>query len=142
MSEPRRPGGLWSDSRDSAETQALYDDWAKRYDADMDASGMVGTLRLAEMLARVLPNRDALVWDFGCGTGLGGAAMAEAGFTNLEGTDISSGMLEQARAKGIYRALHLADPEAPPVIPDAAAAVTACGSICVGAAPAPVLDQA
>jgi predicted TPR repeat methyltransferase len=133
------PDGLWSESRDAAGTRDLYDGWAERYDADMEAVGMVGPERLAAMLADLLPDRDGPIWDFGCGTGLSGVALAEAGFTDISGTDLSPGMLAEARAKGVYRDLVLADPDAPVTIPQGVAAVTACGSICVGAAPPSVL---
>ncbi|MEM7491429.1 MAG: methyltransferase domain-containing protein [Pseudomonadota bacterium] len=141
MSGPALPKGLWSERRGDAETRALYDDWAARYDDDMAAAGMAGPERMAEMLARVLPDRDAPVWDFGCGTGLCGEALAAAGYRDLRGTDISEGMLEVARAKDVYRDLVLAAPAAEIAIPPDIRAVTACGSICVGAAPAPVLGQ-
>jgi predicted TPR repeat methyltransferase len=46
--------------------------------------------------------------DLGCGTGLGGAAF-RAYCDWLVGVDISAGMVEQARAKGLYDRLAVAD---------------------------------
>jgi predicted TPR repeat methyltransferase len=39
---------------------------------------------------------DALVADFGCGTGLVGEAMTKLGFRNIYGIDCSEGMLQIA----------------------------------------------
>ncbi|MEM8850366.1 MAG: methyltransferase domain-containing protein [Pseudomonadota bacterium] len=141
MTGPNLPTGLWSEDRDAGATRALYDDWAARYDADMAAAGMIGPARVAEMLTVLVPDRAVPIWDFGCGTGLCGVALAEAGYTDLRGTDISVGMVDRAREKGVYRDLVVADPDGTVTIPDDVAVVTACGSICVGAAPAPVLGQ-
>jgi predicted TPR repeat methyltransferase len=50
------------------------------------------------------------VWDFGCGTGLA-AEPVKQNFphADLIGFDLSAAMLEQARVKGHYRALHQGD---------------------------------
>jgi predicted TPR repeat methyltransferase len=141
MSGPALPKGLWSEARDGGATRAMYDDWADRYDADMAAAGMLGPARVIAMLDAMQVPRDAPILDFGCGTGLCGTALAEAGFADIAGQDISEGMLAKARARGVYRDLTVTDPEAPITIPEGTRVVTACGSICVGAAPAPVLGQ-
>ena len=55
-----------------------------------------------------LPLRLGSVLDLGCGTGLGGAAFRP--FCDwLVGVDISPGMIEQARAKGLYDRLVVSD---------------------------------
>ncbi|MEM8823116.1 MAG: methyltransferase domain-containing protein [Pseudomonadota bacterium] len=141
MSGPQMPKGLWSDPRDSGATQALYDDWASRYDSDMEEAGMVGPTRVAKMVTDLVPDKATAIWDFGCGTGLCGVAMAGAGYANLRGSDISQGMLDLAKDKEVYRDLILSDPNAEIAFPDDVTVVTACGSICVGAAPAPVLGH-
>ncbi|MEM9796499.1 MAG: methyltransferase domain-containing protein [Pseudomonadota bacterium] len=141
MSGPNIPKGLWSDARDGAGLRNLYDDWAERYDADMEAGGMIGPQRLAAMLQRLLPDRSAPILDFGCGTGLSGAAANAAGYTDLHGQDISAGMLDVARRKGVYTTLTETDPDAPIRIDPAIRAVLSSGSICVGAGPATLLPQ-
>lgn len=40
--------------------------------------------------------------DIGCGTGLLGKAMSKAGFTSIDGVDMSEEMLRQAEKKGVY----------------------------------------
>ena len=48
---------------------------------------------------------DAKVLDLACGTGLVGKHLAEEGFKNIYGLDISANMLEEASAKGLYSEL-------------------------------------
>jgi predicted TPR repeat methyltransferase len=55
-----------------------------------------------------LPLRLGSVLDLGCGTGLGGAAFRPC-CDWLVGVDISPGMIEQARAKGLYDRLVVSD---------------------------------
>lgn len=129
---PLRPG-LWT-ARPVDETMQVYTDWAASYDADLASGGYHTPLRLAQALRRHLPPQ-ARILDFGCGTGLSGAALRAAGFINLHGTDITPRMLEQARPKGIYQALHLGHPGAVPARPGAYDAITATGVISLGAAP-------
>jgi len=45
---------------------------------------------------------EVLVLDMGCGTGLVGQYLKEAGFTNIHGQDASAKMLEQAKDKEAY----------------------------------------
>jgi len=124
------------------ETAAYYDDWASRYDAELGANSYVTPTRCATALAATDLPMDAPILDFGCGTGLSAAALSKAGFTVIDGMDISAGMLEQARAKGIYRNLIQAPNDAPPPIPHGAyAAITAIGAISPGAAPPSLLSQ-
>jgi predicted TPR repeat methyltransferase len=141
MSDPQVPAGLWSEARDPQATRDLYDSWAERYDLDMKAGGMRAQARLTALVERLLPDRAAPILDFGCGTGLMGEALAEAGYAAVHGTDISEGMLAVARAKGVYAALHLADPVAPPTVPPGTRAVICAGSVCVGAGPPALLGQ-
>lgn len=92
-----------------AETRDHYDAWAGDFDADMERAGYAAPARVAAALGAQASDRGAAVLDLGCGTGLGGAALRAAGFAAVDGVDFSSGMLERARAKSIYRAMILAD---------------------------------
>ncbi len=65
---------------------------------------------LAELLGPRLIARGDDVVDLGCGTGLVGAALAARG-ARLVGVDLSAGMLERARKRGVYAELVLADIE-------------------------------
>ena len=124
------------------EMRALYDDWAAGYDADLEDSAYKTPGRVAEALSAALADKNAPVLDFACGTGLSGVALADAGFKVIDGADISDGMLEEARRKGVYRHLIRTRPDQPlPVERGAYRAITAVGAISVGAAPGALYDE-
>ena len=126
---------------DPDRTRALYDDWATDYDDDLRQNAYATPQRVAQALARHLDDPAAPVLDFGCGTGLSGVALAEAGLTTIDGMDPSADMLAQARPKGVYRDLHKIAVDDPDPIPQGRyAAITCAGVIGPGAAPASTLD--
>ena len=88
----------------------LYADWAESYDSDLiDAYGyMAPTDAVAGLMTLGLP-ADARILDAGCGTGQAGALMAAAGFTNLDGADLSPEMREVAARLGVYKSLYHLD---------------------------------
>ncbi|GAA3741214.1 ubiquinone/menaquinone biosynthesis C-methylase UbiE [Spinactinospora alkalitolerans] len=91
------------------EAQQVYDAWAENYDADtVEGMGYVAPALAAARLAELL-DASATVLDAGCGTGLAGAALAERCDALIDGVDLSAGMLERARSRGVYRALSEAD---------------------------------
>ena len=91
------------ESRDNAELAAKYDQWSSSYESDMgDHSGPRETV---EIVSKYCGLEDRIL-DAGCGTGLAGQLLQERGYWNLEGLDLSRGMLDQAAAKGCYAALH------------------------------------
>lgn len=125
------------------EQQDYYDRWANSYDDELAASGYRTPQRCAEALARHAADRAAPVLDFACGTGLSGLALKEAGFTCIDGTDVSAGMLEKARRTGAYRQLLQAETDRPlDLRAQGYAAIVASGAIGSGAAPAEYLDWA
>jgi predicted TPR repeat methyltransferase len=92
------------------ESLALYHDWASTYDETMlKGLGYVSPARLAALVARLDPDRQGLVLDVGCGTGLLSLELAGHGFFRFEGVDLSAEMLETAGSRGLFRALHRAD---------------------------------
>merc|ERR1719309_379511 len=54
-------------------------------------------------------NHDLKIVDLGCGDGAVGEALRAKGFSNLAGLDISQGMLDLAKERGIYGSLQKAD---------------------------------
>lgn len=88
----------------------LFDQFAPRFDAELEGRLEYRTpALLAEALAAVVPAQGLLtVLDLGCGTGLSGAALKPFA-RRLEGVDLSPRMLDAARGKGLYAALHEAD---------------------------------
>ncbi|PSK89698.1 methyltransferase family protein [Murinocardiopsis flavida] len=94
------------------ECETVYDEWAEKYDHDLTeemgyAAPAHAAGRLAELLLPGSP--DAEILDAGCGTGLVGVALDRAGLRTIDGLDLSTAMLDQARGKGVYRALAKAD---------------------------------
>lgn len=138
MTDQSEKPALWT-PRSVEDTRALYADWAETYEADVTRMAYATPTRIAAALAAHLPDRDAPILDFGCGTGLSGAALAEAGYTTIDGTDISPEMLEQARGKGAYRKLWLGTPGEVGANPGVYAAITATGVVSLGAAPPDML---
>jgi len=103
-------------ARSIDETRDLYDRWAKTYDTELiDENAYAQPRRCAEMLARYLETREAEILDIGCGTGLSGAALLEAGYRTVDGCDFSPGMLAKARQTGLYRRLFEANLNVPPL---------------------------
>ena len=98
-----------SDALPSAFVETLFDHYAESFDESLvDKLGY----RLPELLDRAIrtarPGRFPLALDLGCGTGLMGQRLRPIA-DRLEGYDISTGMLKQARAKGVYDFLGKAD---------------------------------
>ncbi len=129
---------LWA-PRSVEDTKAIYADWADGYDGDMDRMSYATPGRVAQALRQFLSDPTAPILDFGCGTGLSGAALRKAGYAAIDGTDISAEMLEIARGKGLYRDLWLGTPGEVRVEPGAYAALVATGVVSLGAAPPEML---
>lgn len=90
-----------------AELRKQYDGWAVEYDDDMQAMGRPAPAIVAGLLTRYL-RRGGPVLDVGAGTGIMGEYLKLLGYRDLEALDISKGMLEVAREKGVYKRLHQA----------------------------------
>ena len=127
---------LWT-PRPVAETIAVYRDWAKDYDSDVEGRHSVTPARVAAALVpHVTPGTPIL--DFGCGTGVSGHALISAGFGPLHGCDVTAEMLDVARTKNLYEKLWVAEPGAP--LPAPYPVITAIGVVSLGAAPPETLD--
>ncbi|XP_004688087.1 PREDICTED: Williams-Beuren syndrome chromosomal region 27 protein [Condylura cristata] len=92
-------------------TQKLlfYDRWALEYDQDVATLQYCAPRLAVDCLTQALPSlpHTALILDVACGTGLVAAELQARGFFQLHGVDGSPGMLEQARARGLYQHLSL-----------------------------------
>ena len=90
-------------STNNQELEERYDQWAADYDKDLDEDfGWVSPRFTAEVLARNVP-AGAKILDAGAGTGLVGEELGRLGYQDLHAMDLSLGMLEVARSKGVYR---------------------------------------
>ena len=80
--------------------RAVYDEWAKEYDHDNDATlGTISQPKTVEILSAVL-EKHAKILDAGCGTGLVGAELAKRGYAAFDGVDLSAEMLRYAKTRG------------------------------------------
>jgi predicted TPR repeat methyltransferase len=138
MSDDPLKKQLWQ-HRSVDETRAMYSTWAATYDADVTGSGYATPTRIAALLAASVPASTAPILDFGCGTGLSGLALHNAGFETIDGCDITAQMLAKAQETRVYRRLWLSQAAAAPPTADYAA-VCAIGVISLGAAPPETLD--
>ena len=98
-------------SLDNAEqTKAHYKSWADTYDKEVgEENNYAQPGRVAKVLQKNLPNKDALILDAGCGSGLSGLALKNAGYSNIDACDFSHEMLLKAGEKSCYKKLFEAD---------------------------------
>jgi MFS family permease len=127
---------------DLDQLRSEYDRIAAAYDADLvDGMGYRSPGAVTGVARRVLPS-DARILDAGAGTGLLGVALARAGFTRLDGLDLSPGMLAEAARKNVYadlREARLGDPL--DYETGRYDGVVSAGVLTVGHAPAECLDE-
>ena len=132
--------GLWR-PHSVEDTQKIYADWAASYDSDVAEWGYVTPTRVALALRQVGANVEKPVLDYGCGTGLSGAALKAVGFDVVDGTDISPEMLAQAEARGVYRQVWKGAPGSLGHIRRADyPIISATGVVSLGAGPPETLD--
>jgi len=83
--------------------QAVFNRFAASFDAQLQKLDYRAPMLVAAVLARELPNpaRQCVVLDAGCGTGLCGPLLRPYA-RRLVGVDLSPGMLEKARNRGVY----------------------------------------
>lgn len=124
---------LWT-ARPVDETIAVYADWADNYEEEVSARGYQTPDRLALALTAYAP-QDAEILDFGCGTGIGGAALRRAGFDVIDGTDVTAQMLEKATTRGIYRKTWHSAPDDMGFDTGTYPVIVAVGVVSLGAAP-------
>jgi predicted TPR repeat methyltransferase len=97
-----------------AYVRSLFDEYAPTFDtALVKGLGYRGPWLLVEAVTsacRALPNRTSFkrAIDLGCGTGLAAVAFAEM-VDQFIGIDLSPGMIEKARATGLYAELKVTD---------------------------------
>lgn len=97
------------DQPPSRYVEALFDDYADRFDAALvERLDYTVPAKLARLIAEHDGRRFALAVDLGCGTGLFGAEIRDS-VARLEGFDLSANMLTKAEDKGLYDLLAKAD---------------------------------
>ena len=89
-----------SGTQNDSELIDVYQKWANAYDDDND--NLLGTVSQpvsVQIFQKYVKNKQARIIDVGCGTGLVGVELEEAGFSNYDGTDLSQEMLDIAKQR-------------------------------------------
>ena len=95
-----------------------YERFAGGYDAVVRALGYSGHTMVVEALHDALTDGPATLLDAGCGTGLGGKALAQLRpDATIDGFDLAQDMLTRAGKTGVYRTLVSADATKPLPLP-------------------------
>jgi predicted TPR repeat methyltransferase len=97
---------------DAGYVRHLFDQFSADYDSRMRGQLSYRAPEiLRELAGLVMPGAaDLAILDLGCGTGLAAAAFAPLA-SAIDGIDLSPAMIAKARARGLYRALAVADIE-------------------------------
>ncbi|KIV88361.1 hypothetical protein PV10_08052 [Exophiala mesophila] len=126
--------------------QTLYNEWAESYDTYLDLEGYAFPERAVQVLLKVI-QRETLdesvkVLDAGCGTGRVGAVLAQKGARQIDGIDLSPGMLAQAEKSHHYASLQEVDLTKTIPKPDESYDVVICvGTLTQGHVGPAVLDE-
>lgn len=90
----------------SISPETHYDDWAITYDNDLlDNYGYCAHKIAVAAFSSQATDKSISIMDVGCGTGLVGVELRSLGYTAIDGLDVSSKMLAEAKKLGIYRKL-------------------------------------
>ena len=129
--------------KNQQDTLSMYGDWAATYDQTMKDYDYQSPRRIVEALLRHCADKSVAIFDVGCGTGLSGMALAKAGFTQIDGSDVSPEMIEIARQlPGVYRELTCVTLDDPfPFLYGAYQVITAMGVIADQHAPPRTIGQ-
>ena len=124
-------GWLVSGSTAAGEVRGYYDAQASTYDTLLASWGYDAPQRVATLLLQSMPADGATrtVLDAGCGTGLAGQALRDAGFAGaLLGVDLSPESVALAGERGIYDEVVVGDLQQPLAYGDD----SVDGVVCVG----------
>jgi predicted TPR repeat methyltransferase len=88
----------------------LFDAFAESFDAQLERLAYRAPALIRDRVERLFgaPEGTLRVLDLGCGTGLSGEVLASWA-RELTGIDVSEGMLDKARQRGVHDALHAAE---------------------------------
>ncbi|ESR25277.1 class I SAM-dependent DNA methyltransferase [Lutibaculum baratangense] len=148
MTEQDKGGGndQWLDrvyhSSDRDALAKTYDEWAADYDAHLQGFGYRNTALTVGLVCRHVAADAGEVLDAACGTGLIGEDLHTLGYDGLVGIDLSEGMIETSRARGVYTELsRMMLGERLGFADGRFAATIAIGVLTIGHAPPSSLDE-
>ena len=92
------------------EVMKYYDEWGikNKYDQDMVDWKYSGPKETVEVFKKYMTNKDAKIYDAGCGTGLVGAELKKFGYKYFDGADLSQKLLDLVPKK-LYQNLSKID---------------------------------
>tara|TARA_E500000331_G_scaffold320130_1_gene333390 strand:+ start:144 stop:770 length:627 start_codon:yes stop_codon:yes gene_type:complete len=92
------------------EVMKYYDEWGKKdkYNKDMVDWNYTGPKETVKTLIKYTDNKDILIFDAGCGTGLVGTELKRHGFKNFHGADLSQTLLDSV-PENLYQKLDKID---------------------------------
>lgn len=121
----------------------FYNEWGikDKYNQDMLEWNYTGPIEAAHIFNNYAHDKDMLIFDAGCGSGLVGKALKEVGYSNLQGADLSQTLLESI-PKNLYKKLSQSDLNEPLDISDNSFDAVMCvGTFTYGHLKAEVLDE-
>ncbi len=76
--------------KDTDQVMKYYDEWGdgNKYDKDMVDWNYTGPKETTKVFSEFQKNKDAKIYDAGCGTGLVGVELKKYGFKNFHGADL------------------------------------------------------
>ena len=110
-----------------------YDKWSEKYDEEfVESENYKYPKKISKLFTTLAELKHSPVADIGCGTGVLGEEFIGTDII-LDGYDISSGMLAEAKKKKVYRSLFECDITKENVLPTAAyGGVISCGTFTFG----------
>ena len=96
--------------KETNEVMKYYDEWGEnnKYDQDMENWNYTGPKETSSVFIKHETNKDAKIYDAGCGTGLVGVELKKYGFTNFYGADLSQKLLDLV-PQNLYKKLEKVD---------------------------------
>ena len=96
--------------KETNEVMKYYDEWGEnnKYDQDMENWNYTGPKETSSVFIKHEKNKDAKIYDAGCGTGLVGVELKKYGFTNFYGADLSQKLLDLV-PQNLYKKLEKVD---------------------------------
>ena len=88
------------------EVMKYYDEWGDKdkYNKDMVDWNYTGPKETVQTFTKHQKNKDILIFDAGCGTGLVGVELKKHGYKNFHGADLSQTLLDTI-PNGLYKKL-------------------------------------
>ena len=113
--------------KSTEEVMKYYDEWGKngKYDKDMVEWNYTGPQESVDVYKKYENNKEALIYDAGCGSGLVGSELKKFGFQNFHGADLSQQLLDSVPSN-LYKKLFKVDLNKPINLPDKTYDATLC----------------